>query len=117
MKMRIATVLLAVMMSVSVVACGNNKVKKETESEKETGTIAEEVKTAEETLENDTTEEVIETYTTEDETEISTEFKIPVQEDFVKVEGLSDNYADLDNRSFAYNGKVFTLGKDVKGFD
>ena len=35
------------MMSVSVVACGNNKVKKETESEKETGTIAEEVKTAE----------------------------------------------------------------------
>lgn len=113
MKMRIATVLLAVMMSVSVVACGNNKVKKETESEKETGTIAEEVKTAEETLENDTTEEVIETDTTEEETEISTEFKIPVQENFVKVEGLSDNYADLDNRSFAYNGKVFTLGKST----
>ncbi len=26
------------------------------------------------------------------------------------VEGLSDKYADLDNRSFAYKGKIFTVG-------
>lgn len=50
---------------------------------------------------------------TEGNNEASTEFEIPIQADFTPVEGLSDKYADLDNRAFAYNGKVFTLGEST----
>lgn len=32
-------------------------------------------------------------------------------EEFVRVDGLSENYADLENRSFAYDGKIYTLGE------
>lgn len=35
------------------------------------------------------------------------------QEEFVPVAGLSENYADLENRSFAYNGQIFTLGEST----
>ena len=43
-----------------------------------------------------------------DDSEESTEFTMPVYEDFTLASGLSENYADLDNRSFVYNGKKFT---------
>lgn len=33
--------------------------------------------------------------------------------EFTPVAGLSENYADLENRSFAYNGKIFTLGEST----
>lgn len=35
------------------------------------------------------------------------------QEEFVPVAGLSENYADLEDRSFAYNGQIFTLGEST----
>lgn len=34
-------------------------------------------------------------------------------EEFVPVEGLSEKYGDLDNRSFAYEGKVYKLGEST----
>ncbi|MDE5591313.1 MAG: hypothetical protein K2J60_19580, partial [Acetatifactor sp.] len=42
-----------------------------------------------------------------------TEFAVPIQENFTPVEGLSDKYVDFENRSFAYNGKVFKLGEST----
>lgn len=49
----------------------------------------------------------------EESSEAPTEFAIPIQEDFTPVEGLSDKYVDFENRSFAYNGKVFKLGEST----
>lgn len=60
---------------------------------------AEKTTTAAVTEEAQTTEEI----TTEAVTEAAKEAAVP--------EGLSDKYADLDNRSFIYNGHLFTLGK------
>lgn len=53
--------------------------------------------------EEDLTEEDTEVADTEEEN--TTEAAAPAP-----VDGLSDIYADLDNRSFAINGKVYTLG-------
>lgn len=50
--------------------------------------------------------------TTEPET-ADTGADASVTEDFTPVEGLSENYADLENRSFAYKGQIFTLGEST----
>lgn len=56
----------------------------------------------------------METQDTGDDTEgDAAEFSLPVQEDFTLAEGLSEKYADLDNRSFVYNGKKFTVGEST----
>lgn len=34
-------------------------------------------------------------------------------EEFVPVAGLSDDYADLENRCFAYKGQIYTLGEST----
>lgn len=58
------------------------------------------------TKEDDLTEEATEVADTEEETEeAATEASAPAP-----IDGLSETYADLDNRSFAVNGKVYTLG-------
>lgn len=78
------------------------------ESAKESGSTAETGSTEESTSEALDMETGAES--SEESSEAPAEFTIPVQENFTPVEGLSDKYADLENRSFAYNGKVFTLG-------
>ncbi|MGN0438585.1 MAG: hypothetical protein ACI4F4_08695 [Lachnospiraceae bacterium] len=57
--------------------------------------------TVPEGLEDEITTEVED----DEDTQATTEASVPTP-----VEGLSDFYADLDNRSFAINGKVYTLG-------
>ena len=92
--------LITLVMGISMIGCGNGD------------------KSAEETV---TTEQVTETddYSYEDATDDddvgkeSTEFTMPVYEDFTLESGLSESYADLDNRAFVYNGKKFTLGKST----
>ncbi len=79
---------------------------RETESTKET-------ESSEEPEEDGSSEEGSDQETGEESSEGSSAFEVPVQEDFTPVEGLSDKYVDLDNRSFAYNGKVFTLGEST----
>lgn len=50
----------------------------------------------------------------EETTEKATEAKKAAEaEEFTPVEGLSENYADLDNRCFAYNGEIYTLGEST----
>ncbi len=92
--------LITLVMGISMIGCGNGD------------------KSAEETV---TTEQMTETddYSYEDATDDddvgkeSTEFTMPVYEDFTLESGLSESYADLDNRAFVYNGKKFTLGKST----
>lgn len=112
-KKRMLAGLIAVMMTFSLIACGNEETgTSERQLEDMTEEITEQVAEAEtevvDSAESDSNEEIV-----EESSEVSTEFVIPVQENFVPVEGLSDNYADLDNRAFAYNGKVFKLGEST----
>lgn len=108
-----------VMMSFSLVSCGNME-KEASEShpeqviEEEATTKEEETTTKEEETEvDDSSESDFFVEVSDENNEVSTEFEIPIQEDFTPVEGLSDIYVDLDNRSFAYNGTVFTLGEST----
>lgn len=108
MKKIMVVGIVAIMMSFSFVACGNEEAgvsENLSEQVTEDWEIEAEV---DDSTEDDLSEEM------EDESsDVSTEFEIPVQESFVLVEGLSDNYADLDNRAFAYNGRVFKLGEST----
>lgn len=76
----------------------------EAATEEETTEAATEAPTEAET-EEETTEAATEEETKEDSDKDSASAK--------PVEGLSDKYVDFDNRSFAYNGKVFTVGKST----
>ncbi len=109
-RKRMLAGLIAVMMSFSLVACGNEEANA---SERQLEEMAEEEMTEEETEVDDSSESDLSEEVEEESSEVSTEFEIPIQEGFVPVEGLSDNYADLDNRAFAYNGKVFKLGEST----
>lgn len=52
--------------------------------------------------------------TIEPDTEPAGETAMAMQpEEFIPVAGLSENYADLDKRCFAYNGQIFTLGEST----
>lgn len=75
--------------------------------------------TEESTTEEATTEEATEesTTTADEDSEDTTTSASDKDEDedssetaAAPVEGLSDKYADLDNRSFAYKGKIYTVG-------
>ncbi len=111
--------LIVIMMSFSLAACGNEEKEASEESHEqmtEQTETMEETKAAEETetaQAGSSSEGDVDKETEDEGSEASTEFVIPIQEDFTPVEGLSDNYADLENRSFAYKGKVFTLGEST----
>lgn len=108
------------MVSFSFTACGSAKedisaeasetVTEETVTE---DTAAEEKTETEEETEVNASSENNATEETWEEEEASAEFEIPVQENFTPAEGLSSNYADLDNRAFVYEGKLFRLGEST----
>jgi len=93
-KMMLVTVV-AMLMSFTACSTTENKTTQTTEAETA-------IPETEETTAVTETEEVTETAETTAVTE---------SEEFTPVEGLSENYADLENRCFAYNGKIFTLGE------
>lgn len=115
-KMMLAALFAA---TLSLTSCGISVNIGTSDSESESVTEAVTEEATEEATEEETeepTEEETEPETepeTEGEEESAAEFEIAIDEDFTPVEGLSENYADLDNRSFAYDGKIFTLGKST----
>lgn len=115
-KMLIAG-LITVVMGISIVGCGNDgKSTRETESTEqvtETEMATEEESEAEDTGDAESDDSYADETDYSDDSEESTEFTMPVYEDFTLASGLSENYADLDNRSFVYNGKKFTLGEST----
>ena len=124
--------LIMIAMNLSLIACGkeekealrgtseqkteSTKQTEEIESGEETGSgeesASEEESVSEEAPDRETGSESSEE-SSEESGEASTEFAVPIQEDFTPVEGLSDKYVDFENRSFAYNGKVFKLGEST----
>ena len=95
--------ILGIILTIVMFAIGLNA---DTITEKLNGVTTEtteiEIYTEDETTEVDTEDETTEVDTEEETTEAAV---APAP-----VDGLSDTYADLDNRSFAVNGKVYTLG-------
>ncbi|WP_303805597.1 hypothetical protein [Ruminococcus flavefaciens] len=89
-KQFIAAALIA---ALGLTACGEAKTSEKTSEKATEATKAAEV-TTEATTEAATTAEIT--------TEAATEAAVPTE--------LSKTYADLDNRSFKYNGKLMTLG-------
>lgn len=103
------------MMGVSLAGCGNDD-----NAAKNSVTTDQVIETETETeAETEETENGAEDYSYEETSdydaasEETTEFTMPVYEDFTLESGLSENYADLDNRAFVYNGKKFTLGEST----
>lgn len=114
MKTKALIIAMAVMLSLT--ACGTTENSENSESdtvqttEAET-TAADESEEVTEPAEEIATEEVTEEVTEEETTEESVAVTEPVE--FVAVEGLSENYADLEKRCFAYDGQIFTLGEST----
>lgn len=100
MKMKKTMLAAVIAMLMSFTACGTTENSKETENEAAQVTEAE--------TEAPETEEL-----TEAAEEITEAAAIAEPEEFTPVEGLSENYADLENRCFAYNGEIFTLGEST----
>lgn len=96
-------------MLLSMTACGSKESSDSSVSE------TEQVTEAETTVEATEAEEETEAATEEESAEESgdeTEFEVPTVE-FTPVEGLSENYADLEKRCFAYDGTIYTLGEST----
>lgn len=111
MKKKALVAAIAVLMSFT--ACGKTEDSGSSESKVESATETEAVTEAESVIETESATEA-ETLSEAAATDESSEAdKSAGTENFTPVEGLSDNYADLENRSFAYNGKIFTLGKNT----
>lgn len=109
------TGIISIAMGISLVGCGGNE-KDTREPATEQVTVTEEASVDEgtdDTSADDGDDTVWEDTTEEVGSEESTEFSIPVQEDFSLAPGLSEKYADMDNRSFVYNGQKFTLGEST----
>lgn len=106
--------LITVVMGISLVGfvgCGSDN-----NSKKEAATTEQETEDQTETEAEDTEDVDDDSFaddTEEDSTEASTEFTIPVDEDFTLAPGLSESYVDFDNRAFVYNGTKFTLGEST----
>lgn len=98
-----------VAMLLGLTACGSKESNDSSVSETEQVTEAE---TTAEATEEATEEETESEEEASDESAEETEFEIPEIE-FTPVDGLSENYADLENRGFAYDGKIFTLGEST----
>lgn len=86
----------------------------ESESSEATTSATEEATESEESSE-DVTEETTEETSEEssEETTENEEIKPTEAEEFTPVDGLSENYADLEKRCFAYDGKIYTLGEST----
>lgn len=134
-RMKRAGAALLIAMNFFLIACGSEgketsqespeqrtesvKPTEETGSTEEFGPTEETDQTEESTLSEENadqetgTDQETEAESSEESSEAPAEFTIPIQEDFTPVEGLSDKYADLENRSFAYNGKIFKLGEST----
>lgn len=114
-KRMMVTGIISIAMGISLVGCGGNE-KDTREPATEQVTVTEEASVDEgtdDTSADDGDDTVWEDTTEEVGSEESTEFSIPVQEDFSLASGLSEKYADMDNRSFVYNGQKFTLGEST----
>ena len=115
--MKIAIIVISILLVAAIVAIiillvGKNKKDDDKTTEATTETTEE---TTEDTETEDTeTEEVTtEEVTTEEETTEATTEEVTTEAAPVvttPVEGFSSTYADLNNRSFAINGKLYTLG-------
>lgn len=113
-KRMMITGIISIALGISLVGCGGGKEKNTREPE--TKQVTEETSVdegADDTSADDGNGTVWEDTTEENGSEDSTEFSIPVQEDFALAPGLSEKYADMDNRSFVYNGQKFTLGEST----
>ncbi len=85
----------------------------ESESSKVSESETEEVTEAEESSE-EVSDEISEEESSEEETENEEESVKPTEAtEFTPVDGLSENYADLEKRCFAYDGKIYTLGEST----
>lgn len=108
-------ILITTVLVFCLAACGGKE--KESGSEEKENTQAAETETVipEITPEPETTESEPETEAAmESDEEPGTETIVTTEtEEFVPVAGLSENYADLEKRCFAYNGQVFTLGEST----
>ena len=107
-KSIIAVVALVTMLSLT--ACGGTGTNEKTsEKAMEVTTASYEAEEEQAAEDNENEEAANEKEITEAVTVAETE--AAADETFKPAEGLSSKYADLDNRSFVYNGHVFTLGK------
>ena len=116
MKKKLLAIALVAMMGLT--ACGKSESSEKSEKKKTETTTEAETTTEEETTEAETTtteEATTEAVTTTEKSDEKDEDKDKDEKksDPKPVEGLSENYADLDNRSFAYDGKVFTVGENT----
>lgn len=134
-KKMLLTGLVAAMMGMAIVGCGSDgksaseteqSAKTEAQTETEVQTEAEaEIDEAEDDADDYSYDEDsdgegsdVEDSNVEDSNDgntdkDSTEFTMPVYDDFTLAPGLSENYVDLDNRAFVYNGKKYTLGEST----
>lgn len=132
MNMKKTLIAVSLIATLGLTSCGISFNSENTSTTEKTTEATTEEETTEETSEDateDTTKksrkdkEATTEASTEDTTEKTTDKEDTTKEDTTKasssaadvkpVEGLSENYADLENRSFAYNGKVFTLGEST----
>ncbi len=116
MKKSALAAAMAVLLTFASTSCGISGMIGESESSESevSESTTEEVTEAEESSE-DVTEETTEE-TSEESSEETTEnedVKPTEAEEFTPVEGLSENYADLEKRCFAYDGKIYTLGEST----
>lgn len=113
-KRMMITGIISIALGISLVGCGGGKEKNTREPETEQVTEETSVdEGADDISADDGNDTVWEDTTEENGSEESTEFSIPVQEDFTLAPGLSEKYADIENRSFVYNGQKFTLGEST----
>lgn len=108
--------LIVMAMNFSLIACSKEDkgaLQESSEQKTENTNPAEETGSTEESALEDSNMETGAENSNEESSEAPTEFAVPIQEDFTPVEGLSDKYVDFENRSFAYNGKVFKLGEST----
>ena len=109
MKKSIIT-LVALVTMLSLTACGEAGTNEKTSEKAVEVTTASYEAEEDPAAEDDANEEAV---AEEEITEAVTEAEAEAvaDETFKPAEGLSSKYADLDNRSFVYNGHLFTLGK------
>ena len=112
MKNKALLIVLAALLSLT--SCGS---KEESSSSKNESSQSAAETTAEETTAEETTAESTESSEaaseaeTTESTDKDTEALLSEPVDFKLVDGLSENYADLEKRCFAYDGKIYTLGE------
>lgn len=133
---KMAAILMAFLLCLSLAACGNEKDetsgKRSSRTNEESDVSAQKGSDApgggedesdagkegssdlagtsdEETKADDSTE----SSSSEEVSEPSATFEIPIQTDFVAAEGLGDKYVDFDNRAFTYNGTIYRLGEST----